>query len=139
MNEAAVLRDFFAREAPREVLAVYLFGSHARGTPHTESDVDVGLVLEPGSTLDQSARFNVRIELGGRLIHALHNNNVDVVVLNDAPPPLAAAAVTKGVQVYCRDARRLASVERDIQLRAADLQPFLRRMERRLLERLGSS
>src|SRR5438552_1665547 len=29
------------------VLAVYLFGSHARGEAHTDSDVDLGVVLDP--------------------------------------------------------------------------------------------
>jgi uncharacterized protein len=139
MNEAAALRDFFAREAPPEVLAAYLFGSRAAGAPHAQAMRTSAWYLEPGCCLDPAAPFNLRIDLTGRLIHALRNNDVDVVLVNDAPPLLAAAIVTAGVPVYSRDARRLTAVARDLQLRAGDLEPFLRRMEQRLLERLATS
>jgi predicted nucleotidyltransferase len=116
----------------------YLYGSRAGGTGHASSDLDIGVVLDPVSSVDASARFRLRLPLTSRLIGALRSNDVDLVV-DEVPPPLAAAIVTGGVQVYCRDRRRLTCVVRDILLRAADLQPFLRRMERRLLERLVSS
>ena len=32
----------------REVVAVYLFGSHARGEARSDSDVDLCVVLDPG-------------------------------------------------------------------------------------------
>jgi hypothetical protein len=53
---------------------------------------------------------------------------VDVVILNDAPPGLARRIVTEGRNVYCRDTELNHSFVRDVQLRAADLAPFLRRM-----------
>jgi uncharacterized protein len=39
------LRGQFGERLPR----VVLFGSYARGTAHTESDVDVSVVVSPGS------------------------------------------------------------------------------------------
>ena len=89
--------------------------------------------------LDPPARFRLRLDLTGRLIHVLHNNDVDLVLVGEAPPRLAAALLTRGVQVFCRDVDRLTDVVRDVQLRAGDLEPFLRRMEQRLLEHLASS
>ncbi len=139
MNEEDRLREFFAREGPREVLAAYLFGSRAEGRPHAESDVDIGIMLDPAARLDAEGRFRLRLDLGSALIHALHQNDVDLVLLNDASPRFAATVLTEGVRVFCRDEERLTDVVRDVQLRAADLEPFLRRMEQRLLKRLASS
>jgi hypothetical protein len=48
-------------------------------------------------------------------------------VLNDAPPTLGRRIVTSGRRVYCADPERDHAFVRDVQLRAADLEPFLRR------------
>jgi predicted nucleotidyltransferase len=49
----ARLRNLVA-EAPSGVVAVYIFGSVARGTASTDSDVDLGLLLDspPAPTLE---------------------------------------------------------------------------------------
>ncbi len=133
------LRDFFARRAPDEVLAAYLFGSRAHGAGMPLSDFDVGLVLDPKDRSDPRMRIDLRVDVTGELIQALDWNDVDVVVLNDVPPTLAARAATEGTPLFCRDARRLREFVRDVQLMAADLRPFLQRMEKRLLERLSTS
>jgi hypothetical protein len=68
---------------------------------------------------------------------ALHRNAVDVVVLNDAPPMLARHIVTAGRRAFCRDADVDHAFVRDVQLRAADLEPFLRRARRLKLDALA--
>ena len=133
------LRGFFARRAPDRVLAAYLFGSRARGAGMPSSDFDVGLVLDPVVRPDPRARFDLRVDLTGELIGVLNWDDVDVVILNEAPATLAAGAVTEGTLLFCRDARRLREYVRDVQLVAADLRAFLQRMEKRLLERLSAS
>ena len=77
------IEEFFRSRAP-EVVAVYLFGSAARGTARSDSDVDVGILLseDPPSTLD-----GLRLDLAGALEHELATP-VDLVVLNKAPPDL---------------------------------------------------
>lgn len=100
--------------------------------------MDVGIVLDPATRLDAEARFKLRIDLGTALIGVLHQNDVDIVLVNEAPPRLAATILTEGVQVFCRDRGRLIGIVRDVELRAADLEPFLRRMEQQLLKRLAA-
>jgi predicted nucleotidyltransferase len=112
------------------VVSAYLFGSHAEGRAHTESDVDVGVLLSRDDAPTERERFELRVRIGSELIGQLHRNDVDVVILNDAPPELGRRIVTKGLRVYCRDAEADHAFIRDVQLRAADLDPFLRRTRR---------
>jgi hypothetical protein len=53
----------------------------------------------------------------------------DLVVLNDAPPGLGRQVV-RGRRLLCFDAEADHAFVRDVQLRAADLEPFLRRTRR---------
>jgi predicted nucleotidyltransferase len=116
---------------------VYLFGSEAIGRAHRESDVDIGLLLNWARLPKPRQRAQVRERAIAELVHVLHRNEVDLVVLNDAPPELARAIVTKGVRVFVGDREADHAYVRDVQLRAADLAPWMRRMRRLKLEAIG--
>jgi len=123
------IRDVLARLAFPGLVSAYLFGSHAGGAAHRESDVDVGVVLDYGVHATRTSRFDARVRLASELIGALRVNAVDLVVLNDAPPLFARRILLEGRPVYCADADADRDFRRDTLLRAADLQPFLARME----------
>jgi predicted nucleotidyltransferase len=123
--------------AAAPVLSAYLFGSLVSGRAHTESDVDVGVLLSRAVCPTSAARFEVRVRLSAELPAIVGARIVDVVVLNDAPPHLARRVVTSGRRVYCADAAADHAFVRDVQLRAADLEPFLRRTRRIKIEALG--
>ena len=123
------IHDAFERFGGRGVIAAYLFGSHARGAAHRDSDVDVGVVLDYGVHVTRASRFAERVRLASELIGGLHVNAVDLIVLNDAPPLLARRVLLDGRQVYCADADADRDFRRDTLLRAADLEPFLARMQ----------
>jgi predicted nucleotidyltransferase len=126
------------RDTPAPTLvSAYLFGSHAAGRAHRESDVDIGILLERRAYPTSEARFRERVRFSAWAVGALHQNAVDVVVLNDAPPHLARHIVTPGRRVFCRDPEADHAFVRDIQLRAADLEPFLRRVRRIKLDALA--
>ena len=120
-----------ATSAEDEVVSAFLFGSRVEGRGHRESDVDVAVLLRP--ELDRRQRFETRLRLTSELIAALHFNDIDLVVLNDAPPLLARRIVLDGERVYCADAEADHAFRRDVQLRAADLAPFIERGRRALL------
>jgi predicted nucleotidyltransferase len=109
------------------VVAAWLFGSHAEGRAHRDSDIDVGVLLSRGVFPDGRDRFEARLRLYSQLQSAVGRAALDVVVLNDVPPGLAARVVTTGRRVYCADHEAEHAFRRDSQLRAADLLPFLRR------------
>jgi predicted nucleotidyltransferase len=109
------------------LVAAYLHGSHAVGRPHRESDVDLGVVLGYAEYPTARDRFEAGLRLRSALQPALGAVPLDLVVLNDAPPGLAAAVVTGGQRIFCSDPEADHAFRRDSQLRAADLAPFLRR------------
>lgn len=112
----------------RGVVAVYLFGSHATGRAHRESDLDLGVVLRHDAFPTAAGRFEAGLRLHALMSAAGKGTPVDLVVLNDAPPGLVAAVVTTGRCLVCLDAEAEHAFRRDAQLRAADLEPFLRRV-----------
>ncbi|MEZ4416172.1 MAG: helix-turn-helix domain-containing protein [Gemmatimonadota bacterium] len=139
--EALELRDrirtFFGAQPDLGVVSVYLFGSTARGERHSESDLDIGLLLDRLHAQSAKARAQVRVTVGADLIAATGENDIDLVVLNDVPPGLARSIVLEGERLVCFDDETDFAFRRDVQLRAADLQPFLRRARRLKLAALA--
>lgn len=123
---AAVIRALAEPGAP-DVASAYLFGSVAEGRAHRESDVDLAVLLAWAPHATRAERFEAGIWLAGR-VQASLGRSVDVVVLNDAPPLLGRHVITRGRRIACNDPRADHSYVRDVQLRAADLEPWLRRM-----------
>lgn len=119
------------------LVAAYLFRSHATGSPHRESDVDVAVLLREAGAGGARSRFDERLRLGAWLSAELREPAVDLLILNDAPPMLAARVVTEGKPLLCHDPEFEHAFRRDAQLRAADLAPWLERMRRRKLEALA--
>ncbi|MDX1578987.1 MAG: nucleotidyltransferase domain-containing protein [Gemmatimonadota bacterium] len=128
------LQDFFAEGSVPGLLSAYLFGSRAEGRAHAESDVDVGLLVDREAYPARSDRLELRVSLSGQLMALLATDRVDVVILNDAPPELGRRIVLDGKRVFCDDREADHAFRRDVQLRAADLVPFLRRTRRVKLE-----
>lgn len=131
------LERVFATSAPPGVVAAYLFGSHAEGRAHRESDVDVAVLLDERTYPTVADRSEARVRISAWLVGALSVNDVDLVVLNGAPPLLGRKVVTDGLAVHVADAERARVFVRDVQLRAADLEPFLARHRVTLLETLA--
>ncbi len=123
----ALARSLETRPLPG-VLSVYLFGSHATGTAHAESDVDIAVLLERGAYPTERDRFEARVRLTAEIIARLHQNEIDVVILNDAPPLFARRIVSHGRRLYCADPEADRAFVSNILLRAADVAPFLWRM-----------
>jgi predicted nucleotidyltransferase len=133
---AIALTHVLEAASPPGLVSAYLFGSHAEGRAHRDSDVDVGVLLDWGVFPTARARFEERLRLAALLATGLAQDRIDVVVLNDAPPGLGRRVVTHGRQVYRADVELDHAYRRDVQLRAADLEPFLRRARRIKLDGL---
>jgi predicted nucleotidyltransferase len=134
---AAALTRVLDQCALPPIVSAYVFGSVARGTAHRESDVDLGVLFDYAHS-NADSRFAARLRLATRLAERLRIERVDLVVLNDAPPTLGRRIITEGLRLACFDAEGDHAFVRDVQLRAADLEPFLRRTRRIKLAAIGS-
>lgn len=128
-----VLTKYF-EDAAASVQAAILFGSHATGRTHTQSDVDVAVLLDRRLYPERNDRSGARVQLTTDLIGQLHQNEIDVVILNDVPPLFARHILQTGLHVHVADALALRAFQRDVLLRAADVEPFVQRGRRRILE-----
>lgn len=91
----ARLRAFFPRS---QVVLAYLFGSCARGEAKPSSDVDIAVLLEGcGAQLYQGFR-----ELIVGIREVLGTERFDLLLLNDAPPPLKFEVMVTGCLLYAR-------------------------------------
>jgi predicted nucleotidyltransferase len=131
------LSRYFEEHADLGVASAYLFGSHAEGRAHRESDVDVAVLLQWDRHPTRRDRFEMRVQLGSALIAAVHHNEVDVVILNDAPPLFGRKIIYDGQRIFCADPEADHVYVRDVQIRAADLEPWLKRMRKLRLEALA--
>jgi predicted nucleotidyltransferase len=87
-----------ALEAEPDVAYALLFGSAARGTAHAGSDADVAVGLAAGAARDAHAL--------GRLVARLQSaagRPVDLVLLDEAPAPLAYRIFRDGHLLVERD------------------------------------
>ena len=113
--------------APADLVAVYLYGSRARGTASRASDIDLGLLLQeaPPPELRSTAR---RIE--SEVERAVHLP-VEAVVLNTASADLIHRVLRDGILLVDRD--RPARIRFEIRARNEyfDLAP-IRRLYRRI-------
>jgi len=119
------------------VVSAYLFGSHAEGRAHRESDIDVGVLFDRRALPSTRDRFEAALRLSAHLQAALGTRRVDLVVLNDAPPGLGRAVASRGRRLVCSDEEADHAFVRDALLRAADIDPFLHRTRRLKLEALA--
>jgi predicted nucleotidyltransferase len=103
-------RERLVRALDREhVVAAMLFGSQASGQAGPLSDVDVAVWLDP--RLPREQRSALRTELALAAGEALETNEVDVVVLNQAPPLLRHRAMKGGLRLLDRDPRARIRLE----------------------------
>ena len=128
MNAPAIeacLKAFF-EDDPRGAIAVYLFGSVARGDAGPDSDVDVGVLfsVEPAPTLE-APQFSLEAEIERAL-----RRPVQVVALNRASADLVHRVLRDGKLILDRDPA--ARIRFEVQRRNEyfDLAP-LRRLYRR--------
>ena len=80
-----------------EVLEAYLFGSQASGRTHAQSDLDVAVFLDKGRAIH--APFGLAAEYTTLLMSALGRNDIDVAILNDAPPLLYGRVLNGGIRL----------------------------------------
>ena len=119
------MRD--ALEPRSEILEAYLFGSRARGESHAGSDVDVAVYIDEAHVKHGS--WGYPADLTSDLMDALNTNNVDVVVLNHAPPLVYHRVLRDGIRLLSRDLRATTTRAGMAMSRYFDFVPQMEKMD----------
>ena len=117
------------------MLEAYIFGSVARGDASALSDVDVAVYIDP--TQAPASPYGYAADLSTVLGSAIGQNDIDVVVLNDAPPLLYHRVIAGGDRIFARALRDATTREGRALSRYCDYLPQLRRIDEAVAARLA--
>lgn len=97
MLEEAIeeLRKLFENE--EKVLVAYLFGSCVKGAQTYRSDVDIAVLLSEAP--EKLLEYYLHLI---NMLTGILGNNVDLTILNLAPPLLKFQIIKNGEVIYCR-------------------------------------
>ncbi len=132
--DAAAL-DRLTHALDREgVVAAMLIGSQARGNAGPLSDIDVAVWHKP--SLGPSQRLSLQLGLASAAGSALGTNEIDIVMLNRAPPLLRQRAVRDAVRLVERDPDERVRLETRAILDFLDTAPLRAELGRGLRRRI---
>ena len=92
----------------KDILALYLFGSHSEGLAHLRSDVDLAVLLIPGA--DGNRYLECRLRYLSELKRFV-TGVLDLVILNQVPPLLQFQVLQKGKLIFDKDSDARAEIE----------------------------
>ena len=126
-----VLKEILEKE--KEILFAYLYGSYALNTIHPKSDIDIAVYLIPSNINDYIQKEK---ELTAALITKLHNDSVDLRILNTLPFLLKYKVIKEGIPIIIKDEAERVDFETMIMNRFFELKPYLEEYNQMLLLRI---
>jgi predicted nucleotidyltransferase len=87
------------------VILAYLFGSTVRGDAGRLSDVDIGVMLD--EKLSKKDRFDLELKLMGEIAILIKKNEIDLIVLSEAPLLLAYNIIKTGIILKSDETERV--------------------------------
>jgi predicted nucleotidyltransferase len=129
LDAAARSRLAAALDRP-DVIAAFLIGSQARGSAGFLSDVDLAVLHAPDLTSRE--RLDLRLSLAASAGAALRTSEVDVVLLNDAPPLLRHRTIRDGIRLVDREPAERVKFQVRTLNDYVDTEPLRRLVSRRL-------
>ena len=85
----------------KDAVALYAFGGLARNSLKPLSDLDFGMLLS--CRMDKYQRIEKHNELIGLFTDSLKTDEIDLIIMNDAPPNMAFQILKTGKLLYCSD------------------------------------
>ena len=115
-----------------EIIAVYLFGSYAKGKEHHSSDIDIGLLFDARDpVLLKKEMDTVMLDLSRILRKDIHP-----VILNLAGEELLRQVFMKGKCILVRDSKKLAYYKMTAFSRIVDFAYYKNQMQTGLIRNI---
>ncbi|MBI1921463.1 MAG: nucleotidyltransferase domain-containing protein [Geobacter sp.] len=121
------IRDYFSTDP--NVLAVYLFGSHAKGKARAGSDIDLAVLL------DEKPEYDYRLRVMSELADLL-KAEVDALVLKQCGILMQRQVLRYGIVLFERDRRARIAFEILSRKMYFDFLPAHRRYVAKMEERI---
>jgi predicted nucleotidyltransferase len=122
--------------ARREIQVAYIFGSVVSGRTRPDSDVDIAVLVDRRVRPAQMLKY--RLKLMADLGAVLRRADIEVVILNQAPPLLAHRVLSQGKLVFERFASARVRFQVMTASRYCDLIPMFE-THIRYLKRIGKT
>lgn len=91
-----------------DVVALFVFGSLATGELTPLSDLDLGILLD--KKLSGQERFDKHIDLIGKFTGLMNTDEIDIIILNNAPMRFVNKVLTTGKLLFERDRQALVDL-----------------------------
>ncbi|MFP4081364.1 MAG: type VII toxin-antitoxin system MntA family adenylyltransferase antitoxin [Candidatus Aminicenantes bacterium] len=102
-NKIEQLKQYF--ESKDSVILAYVFGSKSKGTQRSFSDWDIAVYLRTNRyyELESNREYPEEHSIWKDLENILKSNEVDLLVLNRAKPPLVFSILNSGIPLVVKD------------------------------------
>ncbi|MBM4137443.1 MAG: nucleotidyltransferase domain-containing protein [Nitrospira sp.] len=110
------------------VLAVYVFGSYAKGKEKAKSDIDLAFVFHERFYKEHPLKALQKAELLCAVISKRMNKTVDVVILNGYSLVFAYYTMKKGICVYEDNTANRILYEVTLENKYQDFMPFIQEL-----------
>lgn len=133
-NPVPILKKLLKKD--KDILFAYLYGSYALDSVHAGSDIDIAVYLKPASIKDYIKK---ETELTASLVTELHNDNIDLRILNTLPFLLKYKVIKEGMPILIKDEPARVEFETMVMNRYFELRAYLEEYNRMLLLRIRAS
>ncbi len=115
------LKNYF--EKREEIIFAFLFGSVANGKTTGISDIDIAVMLDESKIDKAKNPYGYKAELLAKLISMLSFNDIDLIVLNEAPLLLKHRIVQSGREIYTKNEKLSTQFRVKVMEQFLDLKP----------------
>lgn len=132
MVQNKILEDlaaFFSNET--RINVAYLFGSYAKKTPTSESDIDIAVLLS--ETPKKLLEYHLYLV---NQISKISKKDVDLIVLNVSPPLLKHQVIKHGKVIYSKDEEERIVFEAKAESEYMDFSIAIERYDKCLMKQI---
>jgi predicted nucleotidyltransferase len=115
-----------------EIIAVYLFGSYAKGKEHRSSDIDIGILFD---TIDPVS-IKTKTDMVMLDLSRILRKDIHPVILNLAGEELLRQVFLKGECILVKSPKKLARYKMIAFSRIADFEHYKKQMQSGLIRNI---